>query len=163
MRILKITLLASFVFYFAVYLFMPFFITTRDFGPDMASEVSLSGFVWGGSEVRHIARYVQDNLRWSVPLQGLTRDIFVGGVVWPAVGFVLLILALITSKKIKATVIAALICLWGLIGGSFFLSDPVLNIGGLAYGLLIAGMFITGAMGALYGFILLKPVRKGGA
>jgi len=153
-------LLASFVFYFVIYLFMPFFVTTADFGPDMASAVSLSGFVWGGSGVRHIARYIQDNLRWSMPLQGLSRDIFIAGVIWPVIGFVLMVLAFATKQAKSIIAAAALVCLWGIVGGLLFYTDPVLNIGGLAYWLLIAGMFVTGAVAAAYGFLQFKTIRK---
>jgi len=160
-KIFKIALLASFVFYFVVYLFVPFFVTTASFGPDMASAVSLSGFVWGGNSVRHIARYVQENLRWSMPLQGLSRDIFVAGVIWPVIGFILMALTLVTSQAKSVIATTVLICLWGVIGGLLFFTDPVLNIGGLAYWLLITGMFVTGAIAAVYGFSQVKSIRMG--
>lgn len=160
MKIFKIALPVLLVFYFVVYLFVPFFVTTADFGPDMSSRVSLSGFVWGGNGVRHIARYVQENLRWSMPLQGLSRDVFIAGVVWPVIGFILLVLTLVTSATKNRNAVAVLVCLWGLIGGVFFISDPVLNIGGLAYWLLSVGMLVTGAVSAAYVFLQARSIRK---
>jgi|GEM_PF-2309287 len=163
MKLFKILIAAGFVIYLAVYLFVPYIVTTRDFGPDMAGSVSLGGFVWGGDQVSHISRYVQDNLRHSVPLRGLTRDMFVTGVVWPVVGMILLVL-LLGMKDLKSALFpAVMLCIWGLWGGLYFFTDPVLNIGGAAYWLITGLLFALGAAAGGYLYYLIKTIRKGGA
>jgi len=154
--VLKLGVLAVLVFFFAVYLLMPFFVSSMDFGDIMASEVSLGAYVWRPNEYRHIASYIANNYRGSFPLQALSRDIFIAGIVLPVI-VVGLAALLFTTKKVRpSVVIGVLMCLWGLGGGIFYIGDPVLNVGGLPYWLMIAAMFIIAIVSAVYVFVLFK-------
>ena len=154
--VLKLVILAVLIFFFVVYQFMPFFISSMDFGDTMASEVSLSRFVWGPGEYRHIAGYIANNYRGGFPRQFLSRDIFIAGVALPVLIVALVVLLFIVKKVRPSAVIAALLVLLGIGGGIFILTDPVLNIGGLPYHLMIVAMFLIGIITAAYGYFLFK-------
>lgn len=156
MNKIKLCILAALIFFFAVYQFMPFFVSSMDFGDTMASEVSLSRFVWGPNEYRHIANYIANNYRGSFPMQALSRDVFIAGVVLPVIAIGLIVLLFIAKKVKPSVVIAALLVIWGIGGGIFYLTDPVLNIGGLPYWLMIVAMFLVAIVTAVHGYILFK-------
>jgi len=145
----KITLLALFACYFIAYLFLPFFVTGMDFGPTMPSQVSLARYAWEPTENRHIANWIINNHVGDFPTVGISRDMFVAGIVWPVVGLVLATLAMLAKKMKAAIVVFALVGIWGLGGGIFFATDPVLAIGGLPYVLLIVALFATFVTAAL--------------
>ena len=154
----KIILLVLFVLYFIAYLFIPFFVTGMDFGPTMPSQVSLARYVWEPTENRHIANWIIANHVGNFPTVGISRDMFVAGIVWPVLGLVLAVLATL-AKKIKTTIaISAFVCIWGLGGGIFVATDPVLAVGGLPYVLLIVALFAIFVTAALR---IVVCLRKG--
>jgi len=154
--VLKLVILAVLVFFFAVYLFIPFFISSMDFGDIMASEVSLGAYVWRPNEYRHIASYIANNYRGSFPLQALSRDVFIAGIVLPVIAIGLIALMFAAKKVRPSVVIGILMCIWGLGGGIFYIGDPVLNVGGLPYWLMIAAMFLVAIAAAIHVCILFK-------
>jgi len=146
---IKLTIVLLVVFYFAVYLFMPFFVTGMDFGPTLSSQASLARYVWEPTVNRHIANWIITNHVRTFPAVGISRDLFLSSIVWPVLGLGLTALVLIARKTKATIVISALIGIWGLVGGILVAVDPVLAIGGLPYVLLIIALFATFVMAAL--------------
>jgi len=152
----KIILLALFVLYFVVYLFVPFFVTGMDFGPTMSSQVSLAHYAWEPTENRHIANWIVNNHVGNFPTVGISRDMFVAGIVLPVFGLALTVLMMLANKTKSIIIVSALACIWGLGGGLFVATDPVLAIGGVPFVLLVAALSATFVMAALCIFVCLR-------
>jgi len=152
----KIILLVLFALYFVVYLFVPFFVTGMDFGPTMPSQVSLAHYAWEPTENRHIANWIVNNHVGNFPTVGISRDMFVAGIVWPVFGLVLTVLTMLASKRKAVIVVSALAFIWGLGGGIFVATDPVLAIGGLPFILLVVALFTTFVTAALRMIVCLR-------
>lgn len=152
----KTILLVLFAVFFIVYLFVPFFITGMDFGPTMSSQVSLAQYAWEPTENRHIANWVVNNHVGNFPTVGISRDMFVAGIVWPMFGLVITVLTILANKRKSVIAVSALACIWGLGGGIFVSTDPVLAIGGLPFILLVVSLFATFVTAALRIFMCLR-------
>jgi len=155
---LKIIVVVPIILYFIAYLFMPFFVTGMDFGPTMPAQVSLARYVWEPTENRHIANWIINNHVGNFPTVGISRDLFVAGIVWPVFGLTLAVLSMVASKKKAVIFISVLLGIWGLGGGIFVATDPVLAIGGVPFVILIVTLFTTTLGAAIR---ILSCMRKG--
>ena len=155
----KIIFTVIFIFFFVVYLVMPFFSTSWDFEGVLPEQVSLGGYVWRLNDYRHIANYISQNHRTTFAVTGLNRDVFMLGVGIPVAGVALMLLLLTLKEDRWLKVTIALLALWGIAGGLLYMSDPLLNLGGVAWVLMFVALYVMAGL-AVYQLIRLMKRKK---